>query len=52
MKVKYIGKTSAMGLEKDKIYEPIAIEGEEYRIIDLSGEDYLYHKSEFEIIEE
>ena len=39
-------------LLKDKIYNVEAIEKNCYRIIDESGEDYLYHKSVFEIVEE
>ncbi len=39
-------------LLKDKIYTVEAIEKDYYRIIDESGEDYLYHKSVFEIVEE
>lgn len=46
MKVKYVGETfySGEGLTDGKIYECIGIEGEgkSLRIIDDSGEDYLY----------
>ena len=37
----------------DKVYEVIEISktGKMYRIIDESGEDFLYHKELFEIIE-
>lgn len=43
MKVKYIGKSFGIeGLTNNKIYEVIAIESDMLRIIDDSGEDYLY----------
>lgn len=43
MKVKYIGKSFGVeGLTNNKIYEVIAIENDMLRIIDDSGEDYLY----------
>lgn len=43
MKVKYIGKSFGIeGLTNNKIYEVIAIENDMLRIIDDSGEDYLY----------
>ena len=43
MKVKYIGKSFGVeGLTKGKIYECTGIEDGMLRIIDDSGEDYLY----------
>lgn len=43
MKLKYIGITFGIeGLTDGKTYEVIAIEEEYFRIIDDSGEDYLY----------
>ena len=43
MKVKYIGKSFGVeGLTNEKIYECISIEDGMLRIIDDSGEDYLY----------
>lgn len=39
-------------LEKGKVYTVVSIERNCYRIIDESGEDYLYHKDIFEIIEQ
>lgn len=42
MKVKYKGKTELFVLTDDKIYEVIAVEKGWCRIIDDSGEDYLY----------
>lgn len=46
MKVKYIGESFGVeGLTNGKIYEVIAIEDGMLRIIDDSGEDYLYSAS-------
>ncbi len=56
MKVRYIGKREVdvpnsykifMDLLPDKIYEVLSIEGGWYRIIDESGEDYLYPTDKF-----
>ena len=52
MKVKWLGKTEFLVLTNNKIYEVISIEGGWYRIIDDSGEDYLYPPDMFEIVEE
>lgn len=51
MKVKYIGKTESLMLTNGTIYEVIFVEKGWYRIIDESGEDYLYPPEQFEIIE-
>ena len=50
MKVKYISETD-ISLTNGQIYEVIAIEQNYYRIVDNTGEDYLYPPEEFEIIE-
>ncbi len=43
MKVKYIGESFGIeGLTNERIYDVIAIEDNMLRIIDDSGEDYLY----------
>jgi hypothetical protein len=62
MKVKYIGKEKADFLTKDndidllkeKVYNVVSVEmkGQWYRVVDESGEDYLYPKSFFEIVEQ
>ncbi|GAB2028125.1 hypothetical protein [Lactovum odontotermitis] len=39
-------------LTKDKIYEVIAEEEGNYRIVDDSGEDYLYGPKVLEIVED
>ena len=51
MEVKYIGNTLPAELTHDKVYEVLAIEKEWYRIIDDSGEDYLYPPHLFVLIE-
>lgn len=51
MKVKFIKNTVAMCLTKNKIYEVLSIEKGWYRIVDDTGEDYLYPPDNFEIIE-
>ena len=51
MKVKWIGKTDFLVLTNKKIYDVISIERGWYRIIDDSGDDYLYPPDMFEIVE-
>jgi len=50
MKVKYIGSGSTGSCLAGKIYKVISIENGWYRIIDESGEDYLYSPKDFEIV--
>jgi len=50
MKVKWLGKTDFLMLTHGKIYDVISVEKGWYRIIDDSGEDYLYPPGKFEII--
>ena len=50
MKVKYIGERKA-DIIPGKIYEVLSIEHGWYRIVDESGEDYLYGPSSFEVVE-
>ena len=52
MKVKYLGKTDFLVLTHNKIYTVLSIEKNWYRIVDDSGEDYLYPPELFEIVEE
>ena len=51
MKVKYIGATKTLALQKDKVYEVLAIEKGWYRIMTELDEDYLFPPKQFEIIE-
>ena len=50
MKVKWIGETEFLVLTYNKIYDVISVEKDWYRIIDDSGEDYLYPPNKFEIV--
>ncbi len=52
MKVRYRGKTEFLILTNDKIYEVLSVERGYYRVIDDSGEDYLYPPHYFEVVEE
>ena len=51
MKIKYIGKTISLELTNGKIYDVLSIEKKWYRIIDDSGEDFLYPPEKFKIIQ-
>ena len=48
--VRYIGETSPLELTHGKVYKVLSIERGWYRIIDDTGEDYLYPAGKFEII--
>lgn len=52
MKVRWIGETDFLVLTHGKVYTVLSIEKEWYRVIDDSGEDYLYPPDLFEIVEE
>ena len=52
MKVKYIKKTSFLVLTKDKVYDVLSVEKGWYRIVDDSGDDYLYPPDAFEVVSE
>ena len=52
MKVKYLGKVDTVALEKDKIYDVLAVEKGWYRIMTELDEDYLFPPEQFEITEE
>ena len=52
MKVKYVKKTIALSLTENKIYDVLSTEKGWYRIVDDSGEDYLYPPEQFEVFEE
>ena len=49
MKAKYIGETQPFMVTNGKTYEVLSIEKEWYRIIDDTGEDYLYPPEKFVI---
>ena len=50
MRVKWKGKTEFLVLTNGKEYDVLAVEKGWYRIIDDSGEDYLYPPENFEVI--
>ncbi|MBQ6892749.1 MAG: hypothetical protein IJN48_00955 [Clostridia bacterium] len=50
MKAKYIGETYG-DLTNGRVYECLGKEVDCYRIIDASGEDYLYPIKEFIIVD-
>jgi hypothetical protein len=52
MKVRYLGKTEFLVLTNNKVYDVISVEKGWYRVVDDSGEDYLYPPKYFEIVEE
>ena len=54
MRVRFKGETDILKLINRKEYDVLSIEvgGTMYRIVDETGEDYLYSKVEFEVIEE
>ena len=51
MKVKWIRETEFLRFENGKIYDVISVEKDWYRLIDGSGEDYLYPPECFEIVD-
>ncbi|MCI9427358.1 MAG: hypothetical protein HFI81_06315 [Eubacterium sp.] len=52
MKVRWLGETDFLVATHNKIYTVLSIEKDWYRIIDDSGEDYLYPPHLFEIVED
>ena len=50
-KVKYIGETSPLELTNGAVYAVLSVERGWYRIVDDTGEDYLYPPDAFEIVE-
>jgi hypothetical protein len=48
IEVRFIGEGSPMSLITGKIYSVMAIEDDCYRIVDETGEDYLYSIKAFE----
>lgn len=52
MKARYIGKTIELALTNNKVYECLGYESGFIRVIDDTGEDYLYEPNLFKIIED
>ena len=50
MRAKYLGKTESLVLTNAKVYEVLSVERDWYRIVDDSGEDYLYPPELFELV--
>ena len=51
IKVRYTGRTVFLELTHNKVYDVLAVERTWYRIVDDSGEDYLYPPELFELVE-
>lgn len=51
MRIKYLLKSS-VSLTQGKIYDVLSVEKGWYRIVDETGEDYLFPPEAFEIVEE
>lgn len=49
-KVRYIGETVPLELTHGKIYSVLSIERGWYRVVDDTGEDYLYPAGNFEVV--
>ncbi|TCL32190.1 hypothetical protein EV210_12310 [Anaerospora hongkongensis] len=52
MKVKYIGESDSMRFVYGKVYTVLGKEGPFWRVIDETGEDYLYTLQNFQIVDE
>lgn len=52
MKIKWKGETEFLMLTNGKIYDVESVEKGWYRIVDDSGESYLYPPEKFEVISE
>ena len=52
MKVRYIGKGDPLYCLKGKVYEMIGESHGLWKVVDESGEDYLYSPELFEVVEE
>lgn len=57
MTVKYLGKSDPLMLLNGKVYDVLAVEGGTegqgwYRVVDETGEDYLFHPGGFEIVDD
>ena len=52
MKVKYIGVIDTVAIDREKVYDVISIERGWYRIMTELHDDYLFHPSAFELVED
>lgn len=51
MKVRFFGVTDFLVLTNGKVYDVMSVEKGWYRIVDDSGEDYLYPPEIFDVID-
>lgn len=51
MKVRYNGESDPLSLINGKVYNVLAVEYGYYRVVDETGEDYLYDSDAFEVVE-
>ena len=51
MKVKYVGESDPLELINGKVYEVLSGEKDWYRIVDETGEDYLFPPEAFDVID-
>ena len=51
MKIKYLKNDPSISLTTGKIYEVLSVENEWFRIVDDTGEDYLFAPENFTIVE-
>lgn len=52
MKVRYLGESDPLALLNGKVYNVLEVDGDYYRIVDETGEDYLYEADSFEVVNE
>ena len=52
MKAKYIGKSNEFYCINGKVYDVIGESNGYWKVVDESGEDYLYDPSVFEVVKE
>ena len=50
MRVRYLDETSFLEMTHNKVYEVVSIEKGWCRLVDDSGEDYLYPPDELEVV--
>lgn len=50
IQVRFIGESNPLVLTNGKIYDVLSIEKEWYRIVDETGDDYLFPPNLFEMI--
>lgn len=52
MRVKFIGNSDLLALINGKVYEVLSVDQEWFRIVDETGEDYLFQPDLFEGVPE